>query len=186
MSSLDKLFRRKSHMDGPPNANSNGANKPSDAATLPVPRDAQVTSNATAARQGATAPVQPPPPQGAGRSYPQTQSQMQNTGMMAGGAVGMMGGDGGNAVDGMLVGGVVGGMVGQRLAQAENHAYWSGQAMEYRQRLAAGEQPPAGDSAAKGTSWWSREGRQQRRMKRWERRAKRRDGTVVNVNENNK
>lgn len=39
------------------------------------------------------------------------------------------------------MGGAMGGMVYQRIAQAQNHAYWQGQAMEYREARAAGAIP---------------------------------------------
>ena len=79
---------------------------------------------------------------------------------------------------GMVAGGVVGGMIGQRIDQAQKHMYWRGQALEYREALAAGA-PPLSQLAegAKKEPWWSRAGREQRRLKRWERRAARRDGT---------
>lgn len=100
---------------------------------------------------------------------------MQNTGMLAGGAIGMMSGGGGNMMEGM----VVGQMVGQRIGQAKHNAYWQGQAMEYRQQLATGQIQPVSASMATEAPWWSREARGQRRMKRWERRAARRDGTPI-------
>jgi hypothetical protein len=100
---------------------------------------------------------------------------MQNAGMAVGAMTGVMGG--GSVGEGVIMGEVVGGMVGQRLAQAQNHAFYRDQAMQYREGRAAGTIPPPeelyqGDKA----SWWSREGRAQRRAERWERRAKRRDG----------
>lgn len=119
-----------------------------------------------------------PLPQNAVHAFPQYQSQMQNAGTAVGGMVGVMGGGAAGSVGGdMLMGGVVGGMVGQRLAQAENHAFWRDQALQYREGRAAGVIPPPEVTAdGKKASWWSREGRAQRRAERWERRAKRRDG----------
>ncbi|KAH8883862.1 hypothetical protein GQ53DRAFT_830312 [Thozetella sp. PMI_491] len=126
----------------------------------------------------------PSPAAGPG-PVPQYQVPGQNIGMLAGGVMGAAGGDG--MVGGMVVGGVVGGLAGQRLAQAEKSAYWRGQAAEYRAGLAAGQPPQSqqaqeqagGSGEPKKPSWWSREAREQRRLKRWERRAKRRDGTVL-------
>lgn len=114
-----------------------------------------------------------PLPQDVTRPYPQTQSQMQNAGMMAGTLAGVMGQ--GSVGGDMLLGGVVGGMVGQRVAQAQNHAFYREQAMLYREGRAAGTIPPPEElyKDQKKASWWSREGRAQRRAERWERRAKR-------------
>lgn len=131
-------------------------------------------------RQQTSGPVYRSPAQVV-HPYPQTQSQMQNAGMAVGGAISAVGGSNGNMAGGMIGGGDVGGIVGQRLAQAENHVFWRGQAMAYREQLATGQQPPASIGLTKQTSWWSRDGRAQRRAKRWERRAQRRDGTTVNV-----
>ena len=50
--------------------------------------------------------------------------------MATGAMVGVMGAGQGSVGNDMLIGGVVGGMVGQRIAQAENHAYWRDQAMQ--------------------------------------------------------
>jgi len=85
-------------------------------------------------------------------------------------------GGGGSVGGDMIAGQVLGGMVGQRIAQAEKHAYWREQALEYREQLAAGA-PPLSQLPQDGEkpSWWSRQGREQRRLKRWERRAARRD-----------
>lgn len=179
MSPLNTLFRRKSQINEPTIPNLDALNMQAPSATTQF--DTATKSNATAPSAQQAPNPSPAPPPHAVHSYPQHQSQMQNTGMVAGAAIGMIGGGDGNMVDGMIAGSVVGGMVGQRLAQAENHAYWRGQAMAYREQLAAGQQPPASDGPMKQSSWWSREGREQRRMARWERRAKRRDGTTVNV-----
>ena len=127
----------------------------------------------------------PPPgstaslPQNAQHAHPQYQSQLQNTGMAAGAMAGVLGN--GSVGGDMVLGGAVGGIVGQRLAQAENHAFWRDQAMQYREGRADGTIPPPEDTKAKGedkssSSWFSKEGRAQRRAERWERRAKRRDG----------
>ncbi|KAJ6442668.1 S-adenosyl-L-methionine-dependent methyltransferase [Purpureocillium lavendulum] len=118
-----------------------------------------------------------PLPQNATRPFPQYQSQFQNTGMAAGAMVGAMSGGQGSVGGDIVMGGVVGGMVGQRVAQAQNHAYWRDQAMQYREGRAAGTIPPPSELYEdQKASWWSREGRAQRRAARWERRAKRRDG----------
>lgn len=116
-------------------------------------------------------------PQDARRSHPQYQQQLGNAGMATGAAVGVMGDGSAGSVGGdMVMGGVVGGIIGQRIAQAENHAYWSDKAMEYRDGRAAGTIPPPEKDPDKKTSWFSKEGRAERRAERWERRAKRRDG----------
>jgi hypothetical protein len=122
------------------------------------------------------------PAAGPGPGNPGYQQLGQNAGMLAGGALGA--GDPGVGVGSGLVGGeVVGGMIGQRVDQHVKHEYWGNQAMQYRQALAAGQPPLSGQVEApqqaaggKQPSWWSREGRELRRLKRWERRAKRRDG----------
>ncbi|CAG9978711.1 unnamed protein product [Clonostachys byssicola] len=125
--------------------------------------------------QGVSAPSQAKAslPQDVTRPYPQYQSQMQNAGMTAGALVGSI--DEGYMVGDMVTGGVEGGIVGQRVAQAQNHAFYRDQAMQYREGRAAGTIPPPeevyGDSSK--SSWWSKEGRAQRRAERWERRAKR-------------
>jgi len=143
-------------------------------APAPVPPPASAPAAATAAAPPAAAPL----PQNATRPYPQYQSQFQNAGMATGAMVGVMGAGQGSVGNDMLIGGVVGGMVGQRIAQAENHAYWRDQAMQYREGRAAGTIPPPNQEYADSKpSWWSREARAQRRAERWERRAKRRDGT---------
>jgi hypothetical protein len=179
MSPLNTIFRRKSQVDEPATPNSDASNKQAPSATTQF--DTVTQSNATSPSPQQAPNPSPMPPPHAVHSYPQHQSQMQNTGMAAGAAVGMIGGGGSNMVDGMIAGGVVGGMVGQHLAQAENHTYWRGQAMAYRGQLATGQQPAVSAGSTKQSSWWSREGREQRRTARWERRAKRRDGTTVNV-----
>lgn len=124
----------------------------------------------------ASAPASAPLPQNVTRPYPQYQSQMQNTGMAVGGIVGAVGP--GSVGGDMVTGGVVGGIVGQRVAQAENHAFYRDQAMQYREGRAARTIPPPEELyEGEKASWWSKEGRAQRRAERWERRAKRRDGT---------
>ena len=125
----------------------------------------------------------PSPAAGPGPT-PHHQQTGQAVGAIAGGALGEASGDG--LVGGMITGGVVGGMIGQRIAQAEKHEYWRGQSQDYRAALAAGQPPLSGavgtspDGTPKKFSWWSKEGREQRRLKRWERRAERRDGTNIN------
>lgn len=141
------------------------------AATAPIPAPGIGAFAVPPPSAAASVPL----PQNAHHSYPQYQSQMQNAGTAVGGMIGVMGG-GGSVGGDMVMGGVVGGMVGQRLAQAENHAFWSNQAMQYREGRAAGVIPPPEQNPDKKASWWSREGRAQRRAARWERRAKRRDG----------
>lgn len=117
-------------------------------------------------------------PQAATRAHPQFQQQLGNAGMAAGATAGVIsGGALGSPVGDMVMGGVVGGIVGQKIAQAQNHAFWREKAVEYREGRAAGTIPPP-DATADGPapSWFSKEGRAERRAERWERRAKRRDG----------
>ncbi len=151
-----------------------------------VPEPAPKPPAAASIPPGPPTPPQPSPAAGPGPT-PQYQVPGQNIGMLTGGAIGATNG-GGGMVDGMVTGGVVGGIVGQRLAQAEKSAYWRGQAADYRASLAAGQPPLSeqananGDEKAQGQkkpSWWSREAREQRKLRRWERRAERRDGTVL-------
>lgn len=95
--------------------------------------------------------------------------------MAAGATAGVL--SGGSPVGDMVTGGVIGGMVGQRIAQAQNHAFWRDKAMEYRDGRADGTiPPPEPKSGGHSSSWFSKEGRAERRAERWERRAKRRDG----------
>lgn len=160
--------------------NPNDQNNNSAGGAPPPDYNANSNRSAPGTQQQMQYPMGPSPMQGPPHHFPQYQSQMQNAGMAVGGAVGMMGVGGASMGDGIVAGSVVGGMVGQRIAQAQNHAYWSGQAMEYRQQLAAGMPPASASSDGTKASWWSREGRAQRRMARWERRAERRDGTTLN------
>jgi hypothetical protein len=174
MAPFDKLFRRNSRqIDSPsqrleasttpaPNASQPPVQQPMGSSTPPQPNGMAPGAN----------PASGPGPQ------PHNQQTYQNAGMLAGGALGAVDGDG---VGGDMVGGmVVGGMVGQRVDQAQKHQYWRGQEMEYRAALAAGQKPvSAMESEGGSPSWWSREGREKRRLKRWEKRAERRDGTVV-------
>lgn len=149
------------------------ADKEIDSAT----KEVQANAHSSSAAPGAAPTMAPgaPLPQNVTRPHPQYQSQMQNTGMAVGAVTGAIGP--GSVGGDMITGGVIGGVVGQRLAQAENHAFYKDQAMQYREGRAAGTIPPPeelyeGDKS----SWWSKEGRAQRRAERWERRAKRRDG----------
>jgi hypothetical protein len=99
---------------------------------------------------------------------------MQNAGMAVGATASAIGGS--SIGDGVVLGAVGGGFVGQRIAQAQNHAFYRDQAMQYREGRAAGTIPsPEELYQGKKASWWSKEGRAQRRAERWERRAKRRD-----------
>lgn len=116
-------------------------------------------------------------PQASTQAHPQYQQQLSNTGMAAGATVGVIS-DGalGSPVGDMVIGGVVGGMVGQKIVQEQNHAFWRDKAMEYREGRATGTIPPPNTKTDSQTSsWFSKEGRVERRAKRWERRAKRRD-----------
>lgn len=177
MAPFDKLFRRNSSQIPPVNA-------PPPSATYAEPPaiDTQIQNYQP---QPQPQPSSRPNPAAGHAPNPNYQSTGQNTGLLVGGAVGVMGGGGDSSIGtDMIAGQVVGGMVGQKLAQAERNAYWRGQAMEYREQLAAGmaplseqmegEQRKREEESGEKPSWWSREGRELRRVKRWERRAARR------------
>ncbi|KAK7217193.1 hypothetical protein V2G26_005196 [Clonostachys chloroleuca] len=169
MTLLDKVL----HSHSP--ANSQPAHGPNSTSTEKNREESPASSlSAPTSSQRVSAPSQAKPslPQDVTRPYPQYQSQMQNAGMTAGAVVGSMGE--GSIVGDMVTGGVVGGLVGQRVAQAQNRAFYRDQAMQYREGRAAGTIPPPEEvyGDASKSSWWSKEGRAQRRAERWERRAK--------------
>lgn len=183
MSPFDKLLRRNSRQVETPVPPPPGDIKGEE--YQPTPEDSTPPADplSTQAAPPGLAPGTAPPPQqpwnparGPGPS-PQTQVLGQNVGMLAGGALGRI--DGAGIGGGMVEGEVVGGMIGQRVGQYQKHMYWRDRSMEYRAALAAGAPPLSAQAEGedgKKASWWSREGREQRRLKRWERRAERRDG----------
>jgi hypothetical protein len=101
-----------------------------------------------------------PPPPGH-----QMQQPLQNAGMQIGMLDSMVGSNGPGMVDGMVGGMVAGGIVGQRIDQAKNHAYWKGRQQEY---LAGNEAAVANPGVALTPR---EEKREERRKKRWSRRA---------------
>ena len=70
----------------------------------------------------------------------------------------------------MLVGQVAGTMVGQRIDQAQSHAYWRQRQVEYL----AGNEDAAKNPGVPQTE--REKSREERRKKRWDRRAARREG----------
>lgn len=68
----------------------------------------------------------------------------------------------------MLEGDVLGTMIGQRVHQAQNHAYWRERAMMYNAGDKDAVAAPVGPRTARA------ERREERRRERWERRAARR------------
>jgi len=70
----------------------------------------------------------------------------------------------------MLVGQVAGTMVGQRIDQAQSHAYWRHPQVEYL----AGNEDAAKNPGVPQTE--REKSREERRKKRWDRRAARREG----------
>jgi len=98
------------------------------------------------------------------------QTAYGNAGLLAGGVMGHM--DGAGVGGGMLDGQVLGTMVGQRVHEAQNHAYWRERAMQYQ----AGDKNAV--AAPPGPRTERAEAREERRKERWERRAERRaDGS---------
>jgi hypothetical protein len=98
------------------------------------------------------------------------QTAYGNTGLLAGAVVGHM--DGAGMGSGMLDGQILGTMVGQRIHEAQNHAYWRERAMQYQ----AGDKNAV--AAPPGPRTERAEAREERRKERWERRAERRaDGS---------
>jgi hypothetical protein len=157
-----------------------------------------------------TLPQQPPPtstrdeesttrnvyqltaPQHAPGTGPVAHAQMvqaNNIGMAAGAIVGSATGE--NPVTGMLEGQVGANIVMQRVQQEQKHLYYREQAMRYRDGLpadgvgsAGGLAPPSQSSGAGRDRSRSRsQRRDERRRKRWDRRAKRRDGSKAEGNE---
>uniref|UniRef100_A0A8H7K9E7 Glycine zipper 2TM domain-containing protein n=1 Tax=Bionectria ochroleuca TaxID=29856 RepID=A0A8H7K9E7_BIOOC len=170
MALLDKVLHSHSQ------ASSEPAHGPNSTSTEKSREESPAYSlSAPTSSQGVSAPDQAKAslPQDVTRPYPQYQSSMQNAGINAGAVVGSMGE--GFMVGDMVTGGVVGGLVGQRIGQAQNHAFYRDQAMQYREGRAAGTIPPPEEIYVDGSksSWWSTQGRAQRRAERWERRAKR-------------
>ena len=106
----------------------------------------------------------PPPPIN-------NQTAFGNTGLLAGGI--LAAGSGSSVGGGMLEGDVLGTMIGQRVHQAQNHAYWRERAMMYNAGDKNAVAAPMGPRTARA------ERREERRRERWERRAARRgDGPV--------
>lgn len=90
-----------------------------------------------------------------------------NAGMLVGAVL-----DSQSPVTGMLEGQVLGGMIGQRIQQAQNHAHWKNQALEYREGIASGDAARA-DAAVDGGNSDRAMKRKTKREERWQRRAAR-------------
>ena len=99
-----------------------------------------------------------------------------NIGMEAGMVAAVGDGGGGNFAGDMLEGQMMGNFVGQQIGQAQKHAYYREQAMEFRQQRAASNTKPGDPSNVLVVDDGTREGRRAaRRAQRWERRADRHD-----------
>lgn len=108
-----------------------------------------------------------PPPSNA--SAAGTRSNLQNGGMAAGFVIGDATGN--DPTMGMVEGMVAGNIISQRIQQQKNHEYWKGQEARYQ----AGDKDAAMPAPVQGGRDRSRnrEGREERRKKRWDRRAAR-------------
>jgi hypothetical protein len=89
-------------------------------------------------------------------------SQMQNAGMQLGMLDSMA--TGGNMGAGIVEGGVAGNIIGQRLGQAQRHAYWK----QREAAFLAGDENAVANPGAPRTAREAR--REERRRRRWERR----------------
>ncbi|KAK5992068.1 hypothetical protein PT974_05465 [Cladobotryum mycophilum] len=104
MSVLDKMLRRQSRTEEPLRPGAAESQAGSESGTV---ASVLVASALPSAAPPASIATLAPLPQDAARSYPQYQSQMQNTGMEIGATVGVLAdGNAGSATNDMLAGGL--------------------------------------------------------------------------------
>jgi hypothetical protein len=178
MHSLSSIFHRKS-----PSHGRDEDEAKNNAEALPQqPAPPTYTGTEQPATRGDLQPAAPQYAPGTGPAAHAQMVQANNIGMVGGAIVSSA--TGGNPVTGMLEGQVGANIVMQRIQQEQKHQYYREQAIRYRDGLpadgvgsAGGLAPPSQLAGAGRDRSRSRsQGRDERRRKRWERRAKRRDG----------
>lgn len=182
MPSIFSIFHRKN----PNQAQDEVKNKVETLPQQPPPTSTRDEESTTRNAYQLTAPQYAP---GTGPVAHAQMVQANNIGMAAGAIIGSATGE--NPVMGMLEGQVGANIVMQRVQQEQKHLYYREQAMRYRDGLpadgvgsAGGLAPPSQSAGAGRDRSRSRsQRRDERRRKRWDRRAKRRDGSKAEGNE---